>query len=674
MDTNLNKRTNKHTNKHTNKRTNKRTSKNANKRTSKRRDKRRDNRKIESTAKYFGLDLTIFIHILEDYAKQNNMTIMDALNYIKTQPEIIENIEMIQQHSYLLFLQAHKIINNHNNTYFSEELYNNFIKYLNTKLSDIFSSEKILQVDDTSIDNLSNVAAVAAIYSETGFKDDIDTGLGSDSDSDSGSQYEDEDDSDNGEEYGSEDIEDIKDIDEVEEDIEEFLKGSSLTRQVSVGYFNQQSIGNCGYMVYTRIFMKIIEVFYFSLTGRPLTSVKINNNPYLQYIFTINNVFIMQYLGTYEKQTRYLAYLTHKYFDSISRSEESITENDLFVYIFIRFYLFMFILSLTDDISKIISPSSDAPWPSCPLSYNEACLDPNSLAKRGFDMDIGYNLSNTLINLLFPTHIDSRLFNVPEYLITNYTSEEAFQYCLSLYPSSLSSEEKIRRCGISPLKYIPSDVISGFLNPLFNLIISQNPSDKRNVVKMLSYTRISNDIDDENTWFKYDYTNIQSYQNVEPEEIDEPEPPNTHGDKFYEMIKNELLSSKEQTIYLSIHVELNRIIGFEDRITSLHSFHAMFILFKNITGDSGNPNIQLSLQNSWGEDLAEQNMTPELFIQYINDGTIFAFSYFQLWSIVKDADKWDFTRLQGGLKKNKTKKRLYLSSSSKKSRRRNINK
>jgi hypothetical protein len=701
----------KRTSKHTIKRTSKLTSKHRNRRTSKRRNRRRNNRKIKSIAKHFGLDLTIFTHILEDYAKQNDMTIMEALDYIKTQPEIIQNIETIEHHSYLLFLQAHKIIQNNNNTYFPEELYQDFIIHLNTKLSENFSSDKLLKIDDTPINKIKKVEAVVDILSESGFKDDmdlqsvfgdsvfgpgnhsvfgpgLDPGPGPDPvfeedsghDSEDGSDYDEEYDSEDAsssdeayfnEVFDVEDIEDIEDIEEIEEDIEDFMKGSSLIRQVSVGYFNQQSIGNCSYMVLTRLIIKIIEVFYFSLTGQSLASVKISNNRYFQYIFTINNVFIMQYLGTYEKQTRYLTYLTHKYFEPISRSEEDITENDLFVYIFIRFYLFMFILSLTDDLGKIISPDSDLPPPSCSLSYHEACIDPKSLAKRGIDYVSYYNLCNTLINHLFPTHTKAILLNVPEYLINYYTSEQAFQYCASKYPL-LSKEEQIRICGISPLKYIPPKIISDFLNPLFNLIISQNPSDKVNTVKMLSYARQSSEIDD-NTWLDYNYSdsNIPSFESVEPEEFDDPEPPNSHGHQIYELIKNELLSSKEQVLYLSIFVDTNRIIGFEQRTSCEHSFHAMFILFKNATGDPDNPDIQLSLQNSWGEDLAEQKLTIEQFIEYINNGAIFALNYFQIWSSVKNVDKWNVTRLQGGLKKNKTKKRLSSLSSYKILRRQN---
>jgi hypothetical protein len=136
------------------------------------------------------------------------------------------------------------------------------------------------------------------------------------------------------------------------------------------------------------------------------------------------------------------------------------------------------------------------------------------------------------------------------------------------------------------------------------------------------------------------------------------------GDYMYKMIVDDLLGTREEMIYLCINCELNRMIGFEGGTYDEHAFHGMFILFinENPMDDPRGPNIKLSLQNSWGEDLADQELTIEQFKEYINDGSIYGFTYFSLHIQV---NKGKYIYVMGGSNNNKTKKRL------KKSNRRN---
>jgi len=569
--------------------------------------KRNEVNLILATAERFNIEHLLLIGILDKITTETGMTIIEAIRAINTNTTLLSiDIEKENIHSYKLIFEAQYI---YERGFIDETKYRlQYEPYLKEYLKSFDEVEDTTMVDDSSAFEESSAVKNPSIFSKI-------MALFTDS------------------RFGNAMLQEEKEGEEGKG-----KKSSSISREISIAYFNQQSIGNCSNMVMTRIFIKIIEVLYLFITGKLLGKIKINNQSF-QYIFTINNVFIMQYLGTYEKQTRYLAYLTNKY----KKYFKGITENDLFVYIFIRFYLFMFILSLTDDIARFICSSMN-----CRLTYPEVCIEPEDTSNRGLNLKNIYTISNTLTHQLFP---NTSMENIPGKIIENSESDEMIDTSKMAQKSSskkLHGKAEERVCSNSPLKYIPDEVISSFLNPLFNLL------SEKTKIKMEAYNR--NSI---GKWVYYpDYASVMT-TSIGPAPakyvmIDIDPAKENYGDNIYNKIIDELSKSKEQMVYLSISVILNKIKGFEGRSYTSHAYHALFILFINVTGERRRPDIKLFLQNSWGGSFANQELTKDEFKKYINEGSIFGFSYFTV--------EYDGTRLMGGdsknNKNNKTKKRF----------------
>jgi hypothetical protein len=567
---------------------------------------------ILATAERFHLEHLLLIGILQNIINENSCTMLQAIREVNTNTTLLSTeIEKEDTHSYKLIFEAHNI---HERGFIDKSIYDGYMLYLKEYLDSFIvkatptvkPTEKLREKSPPSM-----ISRIMALFT--------DSRIGS----------------------------------AMLEEEEEEGKSSSLSREISIGFFDQQSIGNCSNMVMTRIFIKMIEVIYFFITGKLLGQIKINNKMF-QNIFTINNVFIMQYLGTYEKQTKYLAYLTNKYSKYFTEEEK----RNLFVYIFIRFYLFMFILSLTDDKARYICSSMN-----CRLIYPEVCIARKDISNRGLNLKNIYTISNTLTHELFP---NTSMENIPGDLIEKSESVENVKTSQTMQQSSkkgLSVKEADRICTKSPLKYIPPEVISYFLNPLFNLL------SEKTKIKMEAYENYVS-----GKWVYYpDHPSVStasasataSAPTILVEDVRKSHG-ETYGDAIYNKIIGDLSVSDQRMVYLSISVVLNKIKGFEGRSYASHAYHSLFILFMDVNekDDPRGPNIKLYLQNSWGDTFANQELTINEFKRYINDGSIFGFNYFTV--------DYDGKRLMGGCSKmKKTKKIKKRLSSYKKSRRRN---
>ena len=398
-----------------------------------------------------------------------------------------------------------------------------------------------------------------------------------------------------------------------------------IRRQHSVHFFNQQDIDMCTSMVLTRLVIKLIDLLYFCNTnGKFLGNVKIYINEQLKYIFTINNVFIMQYLKDFDKQCKYLFYLAYQNIPFFPEFQSNICE--LFMYIFIHFYLFMFILSFIDNYIRIIPCTAIK----CRLTYASVCRDRDAIIDRG--------LQSTQLTIVSELIID-RLFQIrennPEMMIHEQINPSVRQKCLEIYGKYGLTEVVLGEiCNSSPLQYIPPEVITLYFNPLFNLILLGSEID----IEFTLYDRITND-DGGVVWKSK--INLETGARIDITS-------DNYGQYFFNEIMKQLTNSSQQIIYVGIAVKFNAL--FPSVEEGQHQEHEMMLSFILVKNKNGTVTVDININNSWGGDLAYKKISPEEFISHVNDGNIYCLYYF----IVKCKGK----QLMGGNKKirKKTKK------------------
>ena len=432
---------------------------------------------------------------------------------------------------------------------------------------------------------------------------------------------------------------------EEEEDVSPPSRG--LLPSVSTHKYNQEYSTTCVPMVLTRNIKKIIELlFYYTTEGKNLGDYRFCDSPCFKDIYKINNVFIMQYLKEYDKQCKYLFYLAMECFKKF-RGTENIYQ--LFMYIYINFYLFMFIISLIDSYLRYI-PCSDM---GCRLTFDSILRNEKDLITEG-------GLCNQAIFSICKK-LEEQLFSMsPSEIIGIETSEDAKSECYKKY-KSLPPETRQKICDYTPLSYIPDDVIS-MLDELFETIklrgqpnilthyfqiynhngfwiwvkrdISKEDISKENISKQKLFPLI------ENTDGKLKLRSELLISKINPYQF----PPLTddgrinYGQLICDEIKVRVLSSVNRVIYASISCEIDKITEFKkearkrSRATGLdtlrgddttHSLHELLLI---IMGNPGN-SFSFIIQNSWGETLCSIPITEELFVKFINNGTIKSIYY-----------------------------------------------
>ena len=382
-----------------------------------------------------------------------------------------------------------------------------------------------------------------------------------------------------------------------------------LKRQHSVHFFNQQDIDMCTSMVLTRLVIKLIDLLYFCNTnGKFLGNIKIYINEELKYIFTINNVLIMQYLSKYGHvaQYKYLFYLAFQHIHSFPEFQGNICQ--LFMYIFIHFYLFMFILSFIDNYIRIIPCTSIK----CRLTYDAVCHDRDAIIDRGLQ-----STQLTIVSQLMITELFKIRVNNPQKMISEQNTQPVIQKCLEIYGKpgyGLSQEEITQICNSTPLQYIPIEVITLYFNPLFNLILGSSPS-----IEFTLYDRIVND-DDSVVW--------QSKINLDNGERDNIYiESGQYGEYFFAEIMSRLRESSEKVLYVGIAVKFNALFP-GDVEEGQHQDHEMMLSFILVTNEHGTVTADININNSWGGELAYKHISPEEFIYHVNQGNIYCLYYF----------------------------------------------
>jgi len=261
----------------------------------------------------------------------------------------------------------------------------------------------------------------------------------------------------------------------------------------SIHEYDQQYTTTCVPMVLTRIIKKIIELlFYYNTKGKNLGNYRFCNNPCFKDIYKINNVFIMQYLNNppskegFERQCKYLFYLTQKCFEKF-KDIDNICE--LFMYIYIHFYLFMFIISLLDSYLRDIPCDSV----SCRLTFTSIIHNEEDLTtKGGLDDDTVFSICKKL---------EQQLFLIPpSEIIQNEMSEEGKKLCYAKYRTLRLHEETIEKiCNYTPLSYIPIEVRS-MLDQLFGVVNTGQPTMSTHyfqTYEMGIWQKLNNDSDPE---------------------------------------------------------------------------------------------------------------------------------------------------------------------------------
>jgi hypothetical protein len=164
-------------------------------------------------------------------------------------------------------------------------------------------------------------------------------------------------------------------------------------------FYDQQNVGNCVFIVNTRIIIKIIEFIYICKTGRFLGNIEILNIVCMKNIFTMNNIIIMQFLGDEFSQLKFIFFLAKKnYVDGWGY-----TLCEFFMYIYIYFYLFMYILSVLDDMLKK-TPTEFCQHVDCRLTYTSLipqCNETYEFEVRSISTSLEFKLITEYKELLF---------------------------------------------------------------------------------------------------------------------------------------------------------------------------------------------------------------------------------------------------------------------------------
>jgi hypothetical protein len=363
--------------------------------------------------------------------------------------------------------------------------------------------------------------------------------------------------------------------------------------------YNQQTIGNCGFISHTRLIIELIQLLYTCLTGKILGNIQIPNSNCFK-IFTVNNILIMLSLE-HGKQHVFLFYIMEDYFSSVESIIEGITKPQLYIYIYVHFYLFMFIMCYLED--SLLGTSEKM---ACDFTVKGLCIPGNFkvFSDRGTSYDT-INIFNTSIMELF-SGID--------------------------LPAKITSRVGINQQ--SPLKGIPNVTI-GFIGILMNCIST-------------AATLI--------TFRTYDFWNtpcsIDGWDKTQSVTTTIPSVKFGHSEsatKFLGDIHYHMSISKYGRIYAGISIQLNKLAehienGTAQHLTqeiidimfksiaspsiakSPHASHAMFILFyKDSKG-----NTVIFLRNSW-DDCSTSIPITLYFIEWaIQEKIIFEVYYFTL--------------------------------------------
>jgi hypothetical protein len=401
--------------------------------------------------------------------------------------------------------------------------------------------------------------------------------------------------------------------------------------------YDQQYTTLCVTVVLTKKIKNIIELLFYTTCGKYLGKYKIYKSPCFKDIYKINNVFIMQYLNDYDKQCKYLFYLAKKCFEKF-KGIENICE--LFMYIYIHFYLFMFIISLLDSYLRDIPCDSI----SCRLTVSSIIRGEKDLTTEG-----GGGLCDKVIFSICEK-VKEQLFVIPpSEIIQLEDSEELKLQCYEKYRMFGLSPAIIKKiCDYTPLIYIPPEVRT-MLDVLFGVITSRGqPSILIHYFQRVKetgiwYKRNSGDLFPLTplTWFN-DHT---SEYKLNPELsiskipyslqslIDDKRRIN-NGQLICDEIKARLQHSLNKVLYASIGCDIDKISEFKRETKKIRrrtgisydiqqhhntteSLHELLLIIMLVNGS-----YCYTIQNSWGETLCSIPITQELFIEYINNGTI----------------------------------------------------
>lgn len=386
-------------------------------------------------------------------------------------------------------------------------------------------------------------------------------------------------------------------------------------------YYSQQNIGNCLFISYARLIIELIHLLYTCVTnGRILGEIQIPILNCLQ-IFTVSNIMIMMSLP-YDKQSAFLFFITCKYYESKGSTIGITHISQLYNYIYIHFYLFMFILCYLED--SILGTSYKKP---CEFTPGALCSDTDGIINRGA----------TILDHL-PIFTEST-FNLFTLQLT-----QTIQTRLALSPTS-------------PLKHIPPYVLD-FITRLMGTLASGLDT----ILYTVYYW-------DKKHWWRNMWNNkesaIGSYQQLPDFEM--------YNRIFEDIVTNNIRSSLSKRMYAGISIDLKTFsiqlnnpdnndlfqdmlpansirlmkdsIGLESLSRSMHALHAMFLLFYI----DGSGNLIINLRNSWNECVNAITIT-ELFLKWAIDNKII-FGIFNFTIICHE------TKLMGGKKRIKRSKK-----------------
>ena len=415
-------------------------------------------------------------------------------------------------------------------------------------------------------------------------------------------------------------------------------------------FYDQQNVGNCVFIVNTRLTIKIIELIYICKTGNFLGNIEILNIVCMKNIFTMNNIFIMQFLGDEDSQLKFIFFLAKEnYVDGWGYNL-----CEFFMYIYIYFYLFMYILSVLDDMLKRMS-TDFCKRVDCRLTYTSLipqCGDTHDLETRSISTTLEYSLIDRYINVLFTTQ--------PSVLIATQLREgqgdegqgSIIQNCIENLTSIGLDENSIRKiCIDSALNYIPENVKT-FLDSLWGIIRPERPI---TFEKFVTFEIINRAGDRE--VHHWEYITSKGLQNIydNDDKIDPRVPGSnigSYGNYIYQTLLTQARNTFYKIIYISIHIKLSLMgnkISSDPDIRDLfiskgvnsdtfdnlfnidegdiHSSHALSILF---IFDEIYDRCVIRIMNSWGDCATHMDLTPDLFIWLLNNDIIFSLTWFHV--------------------------------------------
>ena len=433
----------------------------------------------------------------------------------------------------------------------------------------------------------------------------------------------------------------------------------SLLRKVSRHKYNQEKTTICTTMVLTRIIKKIIDLLFYTNTGgKHLGNHRFCDNPCFKDIYKISNVFIMQYLystpnifGGYERQCKFLFYLAKECFNKF----KSIPLCELFMYIYIHFYLFMFIISLLDSYLRYIPCSRIG----CRLTFMSILHDEKDITTEG-------GLCNgTLFQLC--DKLKKNFFRLPpSKIIEDENREQAKTECYEKH-NSLPPETIQKICDDTPLSYLPVEVVSMLDELSIVLNLSGTPTmsteyferGKSGIWEKLNNGGYKGSLG-HSIPLVYKNSKGELELNVELLISKTPTDLELREVNYGKLICNEIKLiaslSSSNVVYASIGCDTNKIPLFKKEKTkriggleqqSGSDTHASHELLLIILYNPKTKAYQFQIQNSWAEVLCSIDITEKTFIQYMNNGTITSIYYLR----VKNGE----TLITGGIRK-KTKK------------------